>query len=89
MPKCREGYRSKRVDELMNGRSVVQMALDLAMMIRGSSEGNPQSIEDCVEILRFYLNNWQGPNDQFDEGVRNLIRLALEKYNRYTEKQKK
>ena len=82
MPKCAEGYRTERINKLMDGRSVVDVALDVAMTIKGSMENSKKALEEDVEILNFYLNNWLFPNDEFDQCVLNMITTAYSMYYR-------
>lgn len=83
MPTCKEGYRSKIIDEAMNGRTILQVVQEVHNRITGASGSIPvnEEIRDRG-ILWFYLNNWteRGSNDMiYDSLVKQLIQHVLKK----------
>lgn len=80
MPTCSEGYRTKKVDDIMGNQSILDIALQLHMHCTGASDPLPtQTLLDYIHCLLFYLDNWVDMNDHnsyFDSAVKLVLHAA-------------
>lgn len=97
MPKCEEGYISRRVHQLMGElgcRSVIAIAADLKESIHGSSDAmRHEFMGKAAEIICFYLDHWVENNSkhspmtirmsQYDRAVKELLRATIKVYEEY------
>lgn len=73
-------YREQWVEDTLNGRSIVQCALDVHMTTRGSMERSRHEQNADVEVLVDALTKWKAgkpQSERFDNAVRELIGAAL------------
>jgi hypothetical protein len=73
-------YREEWADKILNGRSILECALDVHMTFTGSMERSPADQEDDVRVLFYALKNWQEGHafaKRFDDAVKELISAAL------------
>lgn len=87
MPRCNEGYISSDIDKLMKQydfKSILEVCLHYRMLKTGATDSNfdfPNERVDCLNIINFYIQNWQHSLDPWDLGVFNLLlqtrRLAI------------
>lgn len=81
MPHCDEGYISKEIEEIMNGRSVLQVALDLNMGLIGSKDATFEDNERNYKIISFYIDHWVSSKNIFDNLVLCLLMNTRMKYS--------
>lgn len=74
-------YRPQWWADIANGRTVLQIALDVHMGLTGSSQTSNQSIADDFWLLTYVVENWKPTTHEawrgFDTAVLNLILAAL------------
>lgn len=51
-------YRPEDIDKIMNGRSVLEVALHVKMYVSGSLETDPESFKNDVKVLDWHLGRW-------------------------------
>jgi len=94
MPKCLEGYISKRIDAIMDswgpGTSVLTVAQELQSNLCGASDGlGSEAVEEAAEIVEFYIDNWL-PNpgrtnkSAYDAAVLELLKAVKRMYREHT-----
>jgi len=94
MPKCSEGYVSKRIAALMESLDVHGIT-EIAANLKESSCGSSDKWDDgqaaqAAEIIKFYLDHWVENLDkdspmsirlgQYDRAVKDLILAAYKVY---------
>lgn len=61
MPTCTSGYRTEEIDKIMNGRSILDIALTLHGYCNGSNDcylfHKIELIND-IKCIKFYLDYW-------------------------------
>lgn len=74
-------YREPWVDEILCGRSVVQVALDVHMTTTGAMERDIESQKADLRALKNVLSTWRESANSvcktFDDSVFQLISVAL------------
>ena len=75
-------YRTKEYEEKSTGRSVLQIALDVVMQVRGSCDRDHQLLHNDISCLKEVVNSWDEKtslNDDekvFDNLVLDIIKQA-------------
>lgn len=74
-------YRSQEFEKIADGRSVLEIALDIHMANTGAADASPESYARDRVALQEVLRNWR-PSDSkdwraFDDLVKELINVAL------------
>lgn len=76
-------YRSKVDEKILNGRSILQCALDVHMTETGSYERDIYEQISDVFVLENVINEWK-PSlpkyEEFDNAVKNLITIVIKEY---------
>lgn len=90
MPKCSEGYISRKIRNLMYswgpGTTVVAVAQELQSNITGASDAlGFKAMEEAAEIVEFYIDNWlPNPNKTnkaaYDAAVLELLKAVNRMY---------
>lgn len=71
-------YREKWVEEILSGRSVLTLALDVHMTVNGSTDRDPIKQERDILALREIEHAWKNEGIcDFDDAVLALVRAAI------------
>lgn len=77
-------HRPAWFDDIADGRSVLQIALDVVTTYRGSYDRSPAKQIDDLKALEFVWDNWQEDSSKddisqkFDNLVAEIIEVALD-----------
>ena len=78
-------YRPEWWEATANGRGITQIACDLVASVRGSFDRPNKSIHDDAYCVAWVLDNWQEPEDAFDNAVHYLLTGAFAQYREWKE----
>ena len=72
-------YRPEWFEKDADGRSVIDVALDVHMTTTGAFERSIDSGDQAkdIELLKHVLNDWKDPSGSFDLSVKLLIQEAI------------
>jgi hypothetical protein len=70
-------YRPQWVEKALDGRSILDCALDVHMTNTGSYDRDAESQKLDKKVLNHVLENWKNPTGDFDQCVKNLIIVVL------------
>ena len=73
-------YRSELQAAVLQGRSVLNVALDVHMATTGSAENFNYDASIDVALLKDILQSWKPGKSRFDEAVKILLESAIEEF---------
>jgi len=76
MTKDWQGHWPAHIVELMNGRNVLTIALDLVGGVRGANDLCLSDCANAMTVLEWYIEKWEPSDCQFDRHVLDLIKTA-------------
>lgn len=74
-----EGYRAEWVNEILEGRSVLELALDVHMHVKGTVEGTKARFKRDLSALKEVAASWKNKGlCRFDDAVLEVVLAAIE-----------
>lgn len=70
------GHWPPKIVELMRGRNVLTVALDLIGGVRGANDLSLSECANAMTVLEWYIENWKTSDCPFDAAALECIRAA-------------
>ena len=78
MTKKHQGHWPNHIVELMDGRNVLTVALDLVGGVRGANDMTLSDCANAMTVLEWYIEKWEPSDCPFDAHAFACIKYALE-----------